>query len=115
MSKRYFEVIVSLCRYNVPLQSWMNLQTIRRLSCFHPSLAKEIALKERDAAKDLLGSHRSVIIRGNFNETHLGHLGYREWRSFNGELFEEIHFTPIKTTSQVRLDNELILPILPTE
>lgn len=117
MSKRYIEVIVSHCRYDIPAQSWRTIIAgeVLRKNFTSPSEALKVALEQRDLAKDLLGSHRSVTIRPNFNEPHLGQIAFREWRSFNGEPFEEIHFTPIKTTSQVRLDNELILPILPTE
>lgn len=75
-----------------------------------------LEIKDPIAAKDLaLGQRQKgycVILRPKFNEAHLGDLGFREWRSFDGELFSEIHW-PAKgpTSSQARLDNEIILPI----
>jgi len=70
-----------------------------------PEEARKSALSHR-------GKGRAVIIRPTFNEPHLADSdrGYREWHSFNGELFSEIHFWGKITRALVRLDEEIILP-----
>ncbi len=75
----------------------------------------------RAVAMDLRRKKRSVIIRPNFNEPHLtkrpviGEVpGYREWRSFDGGLFSEIHFLPCgEQSTMIRLDAEVVLPPIP--
>jgi hypothetical protein len=79
-----------------------------------PAKAKAHALSARQTLHENVGKETFVvIIRPNFNEVHLGdQLFYREWRSFGGELFSEVHFTNCPS-SQVRLDAEIILPEIP--
>jgi len=72
-----------------------------------PISAEALALSER-------GSGLVVILRPQFNEPHLGKYAFREYRSFDGGLFEEIHFTlGANTSKQKRLDNEIVLPSPP--
>lgn len=81
-----------------------------------PVEALRVALSHRGGAK-------SVIVRPSFNEEHIKQslhdpiAGYREWRSFDGSLFKEIHFFVTfgdGTVSMTRLDSELVLPPIPT-
>jgi hypothetical protein len=108
MSKRYIEVIVSDCSWN-DYQSWLRGSDPLRTHYDSHENAKAFALSQR-------GEGKSVIIRPSFNEKHLGDrlsFSFREWRSINGELFSEIHFSRDQTSSQVRLDTEIILPSIP--
>lgn len=76
----------------------------QRLLIFNPIDAKKMALSQR-------GAGLVVIIRPQFNEPHLGEVAFREWRSFNGGMFEEIHFlVGADTSTQKRLDDEIVLP-----
>lgn len=47
----------------------------------------------RDFAEPKRDQGMSVVIRPNYNEPNEGYQ-YREWRSFNGEPFEEVRFFP---------------------
>jgi hypothetical protein len=49
-------------------------------------------LDARIAAENLRASNLSVIIRPNYNEKDADGSFYREWRSFNGEEFQEVRF-----------------------
>ena len=69
-----------------------------------PIQAKKLALEQRAPGM-------GVIIRPRFHEPHLGRHAFREWRSFDGGLFSEIHWLlEGQTPSQVRRDEEIILP-----
>jgi hypothetical protein len=74
-----------------------------------PEMAKTAALSVRRKGT-------CVILRPKFNETHLGRLSFREWRSYDGELFIEYHWTSDAgggASSQTRLDAEIIIPKAP--
>lgn len=116
---RGIEVIVSPIgpsggRFSVPQGTWVICgEDIHRKRYVLPSEALKVAMEMR-------GPKRSVIIRPNFNETHLrvdaSHpSGYREWRSFDGGLFQEIHFFcgSDRQATMVRLDDEVVLPPIP--
>lgn len=58
-----------------------------------------------------------VIMRPKFNEAHLGgRYSFREWCSFDGELFREVHWPEfgLGCSIQIRLDEEIILPQPPS-
>ena len=60
------------------------------VSLIHEELSCPITAKASAFAKRSKGF--GVILRPRFNEPHLGLRGFREWRSFDGELFSEIHW-----------------------
>jgi hypothetical protein len=101
-------------RFSVPKGTWVICgENIHRQRYVDPSEALKVALAMR-------GPKRSVIIRPNYNETHLRKesthpSGYREWRSFDGGLFTEIHFfcDSDHQAVMVRLDAEIVLPPIP--
>ena len=89
------------------------------VSLIHEELSCPITAKASAFAKRSKGF--GVILRPRFNEPHLGLRGFREWRSFDGELFSEIHWIvdvdgwSIKTPVQVRLDSEIMVPQPPIQ
>jgi hypothetical protein len=101
--ERYIEVIVSPVLFNAVVNSYEEA-IIRRNFCDR-ILARRCAFNP-----DFRKPGRSVIIRPNFTEPHFSQVGYREWRSFDGGLFTEIHFFAEGSVSQVRLDAEIVLP-----
>jgi len=95
---------------------WLSVGELRRETIACPIAAKATAIGQRRPGV-------AVMIRPRFNEPHLNlgleenlpQLTFREWRSYDGGLFEEIHWLgmgggPIKTPKLTRLDAEIILP-----
>lgn len=107
--RRYIEVISSSVKFDEVLKTWTTAMVDEpiRSRIQSPDIAREAAFQAR-------AEGRCVIIRPNFNEPHLGAYSYREWRSFNGGLFTEIHFTIKEQCSMIRLDVEIVLPQPPS-
>lgn len=113
---RYIEVIVSPITKRSEENGWeADLTKVCRKRFTVPSEALACALEAREPGV-------GVVVRPNFNEPHLdskvyldpkkkGHC-FREWRSFNGGKFSEIHFGVGNhhSITMVRLDGELVFP-----
>ncbi len=111
--QHWIEVIVSSVKWNgITWVTSIGDSETKRERFTNPEFAKACALLDRACGM-------SVIIRPSFNESHLcpegNKISYREWRSFNGELFQEIHFLLSSSVTMVRLDSELIIPSPPSD